>query len=207
MHYRDWISRKDIENRIRCDDMVDIDKWKGQLALLQIKKDEFFKSGHPQSPIPAAELSKFNGLNYYPPDPAYRFELVLHEHSKKETIKVEATKGEERVFIRWGEFKFKVRGEDCKLQAYKSDPMEERLFVPFRDATSGKETYGAGRYIDLEPDRHRTAEGKWILDLNVAYNTWCAYSEDYTCPLVPPENWLKVPVLAGEKNYTGKKRE
>ena len=72
------------------------------------------------------------------------------------------------------------------------------------DVTSGKETYSAGRDLDLEPDRDRTAEGKWILDFNKAYNPWCVYSEDYTCPLVPPENWLEVPIRAGEKNYSFK---
>jgi len=75
------------------------------------------------------------------------------------------------------------------------------LFVPFRDATSGKETYGAGRYIDLEPEERLNNEGKWVLDLNKAYNPWCAYSDAYICPLVPTENWLKVPVRAGEKDY------
>jgi len=76
-----------------------------------------------------------------------------------------------------------------------------RLFIPFRDATSGQETYGAGRYLDLEADQHLTADGKWIVDLNRAYNPWCAYSEDYVCPFVLPENWLEVPIRAGEKSY------
>lgn len=64
---------------------------------------------------------------------------------------------------------------------------------------------GAGRYIDLKPDRHHTGDGKWIFDFNVAYNPWCAYSEAYACPFVPPENWLKVSIYAGEKNYPIKK--
>jgi uncharacterized protein (DUF1684 family) len=84
---------------------------------------------------------------------------------------------------------------------YKSGPREERLFIPFRDGTCGKETYGAGRYLDLEPAEHLTDEGKWIVDFNEAYNPWCAYSEDYACPFVPPENRLRVPVRAGERNY------
>ena len=75
------------------------------------------------------------------------------------------------------------------------------LFVPFKDATCGKETYGAGRYHDLEPDGNRTQEGKWILDFNQAYSPWCAYSEAYTCPFVPVENWLAVPIYAGGKDY------
>jgi len=73
--------------------------------------------------------------------------------------------------------------------------------VPFRDKTSGKESYGAGRYMDLEPEGHLTEDNRWIIDFSEAYNPWCAYSEDYVCPFVPPENWLRVPVRAGEKNY------
>jgi len=104
--------------------------------------------------------------------------------------------------LRWGEFRFKIGDKACTLQAYKSDPNEERLFVPFRDETSGKETYGAGRYLDLDDEHHCTTDGKWILDFNCAYNPWCAYSDAYACPFVDPENWLKVAVRAGEKKYS-----
>jgi uncharacterized protein (DUF1684 family) len=86
-------------------------------------------------------------------------------------------------------------------KAYKSSAEKGQLFIPFRDATSGRETYGAGRYLDLDPAWNRTAGGKWILDFNRAYNPWCAYTEAYTCPVVPKENWLSVPVRAGEKDY------
>jgi len=144
---------------------------------------------------------KFNELDYYPPDPKYYFELELHEHKEKEIVKVQDTTGNERKFLRWGEFRFKIGDKDCTLQAYKSDSMEERLFIPFRDAMSGKETYGAGRYIDLDANEHYI-KGKWILDFNKAYNPWCAYSEHYACPFVLPENWLKVEVKAGEKDYS-----
>jgi uncharacterized protein (DUF1684 family) len=113
-------------------------------------------------------------------------------------------KGEERDFVQWGEFRFSIGGEECVLQAYKSDAREEHLFIPFRDTTSGRETYGAGRYLDLDSARNRTADANWILDLNRACNPWCVYSESYTCPFVPRENWLAVPVRAGEKNYSRK---
>jgi len=165
--------------------MIDIDKWKADLEIAYKVKDEFFGSDHPQSPIPLIEGQKFKGLAYYPPDPKYRFELDLYDHKEKKRLKVRDRKGEERELIRWGEFRFKINSKDCKLQAYKSDPAEERLFVPFRDATSGKETYGAGRYLDLEPERHLTTDGKWIVDFNEAYNPWCVYSDAYASPFVP----------------------
>lgn len=119
----------------------------------------------------------------------------------KKTMQIEDTKGNIKRFLRWGEFRFNDGNEKCAIQAYKSAPEEERLFIPFRDATSGKETYGAGRYLDLDPEEHYTAEGKWILDFNKAYNPWYAYSVFYACPFVPPENWLEVLVRAGERNY------
>jgi len=118
---------------------------------------------------------------------------------------VALTKGQEREFLRWGEFRFTIGGEEQALQTYKSDPEEKRLFVPFKDATSGKETYGAGRYLDLEPESDLTPDGKWVLDFNKAYNPWCVYSKDYTCPVVPRENWLEVAIPAGEKDYPLKK--
>jgi len=144
------------------------------------------------------------GVDYFAPDPVYRFELELHVDEEKRVLSMAYTKAQEQDFLRWGEFRLKIGSEEQAIQAYKSDPSEERLFILFRDATSGKETYGAGRYLDLEPARDRTAEGKWILDFNKAYNPRCVYSEDYTCPLVPPENWLEVPTRAGEKNYSSK---
>jgi uncharacterized protein (DUF1684 family) len=108
---------------------------------------------------PPAERPKFKGLRYYPPDPNLRFELELHEHSDKKIVEIEDTRGNIRRFLRWGEFRFSIVNEHCTLQAYKGEPDEERLFVPFRDATSGKETYGAGRYLDLDL-RDCTTEGR-----------------------------------------------
>ena len=116
-------------------------------------------------------------------------------------VRMAYTKGNEQDFLRWGEFRFKIGGEEQALQAYRSNLQEEMLFVPFRDATSSKGTYGAGRYLDLELNRDRTQEGKWILDFNQAYNPWCAYSEAYTCPFVPMENWLEVAIPVGERDY------
>ena len=176
-------------------------EWKANIEKERKTKDRFFRSKYAGSPIPFEDRAKFKGLDYFPPDPAYRFELELHEHEKKGVVRIAYTKGQEQDYLQWGEFRFKVGDREQAIQAYKRDPAEDRLFIPFRDATSGKETYGAGRYLDLEFNRDHIAEGKWILDFNKAYNPWCVYSENYTCPLVPSENQLEVPVYAGEKNY------
>jgi uncharacterized protein (DUF1684 family) len=174
--------------------------WKEYLKKERERKDIFFQV-HPQSPIPTIERRGFKGLDYYPPNPKYRFELELHEHSEKTRVRMTYTDGEKKEFLRHGEFRFKIEGIEQVLSVYKSSSGAEQLFIPFRDATSGKDTYSAGRYIDLQPETHLTAEEKWILDFNRAYNPWCAYSEKYTCPFVPPENWLETPIPAGEKQY------
>ncbi len=184
---------------------MNLNSWKQQVEAQRREKDAFFAS-HPQSPLSLQDRRAFRGLAYWPPDPGYRYEIELHEHDEKQIVRVADTSGQTRNLWRWGEFRFQIAGRKCALQAYKSDPHEDRLFIPFRDATSGVQSYGAGRYLDLNPDAHLTKEGKWVLDLNAAYNPWCAYSEDYACPFVPPENWLKVLVRAGEKKYPlGKK--
>ena len=179
---------------------MEISEQKANLERARESKDAFFAQ-HWQSPIPPQDRPRFKGLEYYPPDPSYRFELELHKHPEKQVVRMAYTKGNEQDFLRWGEFRFKIGEKEQALQAYNSNPEEETLFVPFKDANSGRETYDAGRYLDLEPDRDGTQEGKWIVDFNQAYNPWCAYSEAYTCPFVPAENWLKVPIPAGEKNY------
>ncbi len=182
---------------------MEVSKWKEMIQKEREQKDIFFSS-HYSSPISSEERRQFKGLDYYLPGPNFRFEIELHKYKEKRILKIQDTQGNEREFLRWGEFRFKIGTKECKLQAYKSDPQEGRLFVPFRDKTSGNETYGAGRYIDLDIEEHYTTEGKWILDFNKAYNPWCAYSEFYACPFIDQENWLDVPVHAGERNYTKK---
>jgi uncharacterized protein (DUF1684 family) len=179
---------------------MEISKWKANLERARETKDSFFAQSW-QSPLAPQDRPQFKGLQYYPLDSSYRFELELHEHPEKGVIRMPYTKGNDQNFLRWGEFRFKVAGKEQALQAYKRNREEDTLFVPFKDATSGKETYGAGRYLDLDPERDHTADGKWILDFNQAYSPWCAYSEAYTCPVVPMENWLEVQIQAGEKNY------
>jgi hypothetical protein len=117
--------------------------WKTALQEEREAKDDYFGS-NPHSPIPPEDSASFDGLAYYPPDEAYRFELPLHEHEDKATVTVGTSTGGEQDYLRWGAFRFAVDGETVTLQAYKADPQDDRLWVPFRDETSGEQTYGYG---------------------------------------------------------------
>jgi uncharacterized protein (DUF1684 family) len=103
--------------------------------------------------------------------------------------------------LRYGYFEFDAGGKMCRVQVYRTieniQAGGRELFIPFRDATSGQETYGAGRYLDL---RENTT-GAYELDFNKAYNPYCAYTETYSCPVPPAENTLPIPIPAGEKTY------
>ncbi len=114
---------------------------------------------------------------------------------------ISTSKGTSREFSRFGFFEFEVDGNIVKLHTYKSLDRKEdnELFIPFKDKTNGLETYSAGRYLDLEinPDDYDDC----LIDFNYSYNPFCAYSEDYVCPLPPAENWLGVAIRAGEKKY------
>jgi uncharacterized protein (DUF1684 family) len=96
---------------------LEIDEWKAQIERERREKDVFFAE-HRQSPIPPQDRAEFRGLDYYPPDPDCRFEIELHEHEEKKTVRIAYTKGKERDFIRWGEFRFEIGSKGHTLQAY-----------------------------------------------------------------------------------------
>ncbi len=165
------------------------------------ERDRLFKSGE-NSPIQQSQRAQFQGLDYYPPNPALRFRAKLHRYPVPERIRIGTNTGEIRTGLRYGYFEFVVDGKTCRLQVYRfdDDPASGApyLFVPFKDATSGTETYSSGRYIDLQEN----TTGIYDLDFNRAYNPSCAYSEDFSCPVPPEENRLAVPIRAGERKYT-----
>lgn len=149
----------------------------------------------PESPIPERERASFAGLSYFDYDPAWRLDARLDALEEPEHVHVATSDGAIRGTRRVGQLVVRALGEEIRLDAFEQEGRDS-LFVPFRDATSGKETYGAGRYVDAIPPA-----GGFLLDLNLAYNPSCAYDEAYSCPLPPQQNWLKIPVRAGEKLY------
>ncbi len=136
-------------------------------------------------------------LVYYPPNPAYRVPAALEPSPSDAIMRVPTSTGQVRVEQKYGTLEFSLLGHPLKLTAFVEEGSTDasRLFVPFTDLTSGKETYGGGRYLDL----NRTPTGIYVIDFNEAYNPYCCYSTNYDCPIPPPENRLPVPVKAGEK--------
>ena len=161
-------------------------------------KDRFFASDD-RSPIPAAERASFEGLPYYPIDPSLQFDdLTLEPYTGDEPVRFEipTSDGRLRPATRAGVLRFPLAGDERGLTAYTFEGAQPGyLFVPFLDATSGTETYGAGRYLDLEPED----DGTYSLDFNLAYHPSCVYDPRFSCPLTPAENRLAVPIEAGER--------
>ena len=171
------------------------DTFKNQILETRKQIDHFFKSSE-ESPLAEDQKKAFQGLNYYPVNEEYHFVLKLHKFDHPDEIILIASKGDERKYILLGYFEFQVKGEVFRLTAYKI-PDSEYILVPFKDATTGIETYGGGRYINIDsvgPDLYR-------LDFNMAYNPYCAYNPAYSCILIPSENILPIPIPAGQKNF------
>ena len=173
------------------------------VAELRADKDAFFK-GHDGSPVPAAERDAFGGLPYFPIDEGLRLEpLPLLPYTGEEPVRFEipTSDGRLRPAERAGVFQFTIDGARCSLTAYRfANDTSDTLFVPFLDATSGTETYGAGRYLDLEAEDDET----YVLDFNLAYHPSCVYDPRFSCPITPVENRLTVRVEAGERLAPGR---
>ena len=176
--------------------------YQGAIDGYRSEKDAFFKSSR-QSPIPADQREAFDGLPYYPLDVDLVFEgLALEPYAGDEpaNFQIPTSDGKLRPARRAGTFTFELDGAPRRLTAYtfESSPSES-LFVPFLDKTSGHETYGAGRYLDLEPDD----DGTYAIDFNLAYHPSCVYAPQYSCPLTPAENRLATRIEAGERLAEG----
>lgn len=176
-----------------------VETWARAISRTRAEKDDFFRNSH-DSPLSHEGRAGFRGLKYFEPDPTLRYEVRLQRYANPDAMMMGTSKGTRQLFNRIGYFDLDVSGKKVRVHAYQAAVREDQsLFVPFRDSTSGMESYGAARYIDLEVE----SDDEYALDFNYAYNPYCAYSDDYVCPLPPTENWLNVPIRAGEKKYHG----
>ncbi len=174
--------------------------------------DSFFRDD-PGSPFRRDSSITFHGIRWFPVDPRYRGTSVLHRYEAADTVSVFGTKGEERKQLRYGYFEVVLPDEQgipvqVRLNVYKFTPYDGQRYLLFRnhlsvwftDLTTGKETYGVGRYVDVgdeDPDPGHV----YTIDLNMAYNPYCAYSAMYSCAIPRKEDHLDIPLRAGEMKY------
>lgn len=181
---------------------VEPDEYAAELRAKRAEKDEFFAS-HPQSPVPPELRDEFDGLNYFDPDPDWRVAAAARVHDDPDPVPMETTAGTEVRYLRAVTFEFSAGGETLELAGYNQETnAEEPIFVPFRDKTTGQQTYENGRYLELHPEGELDGGESVTVDFNLAYNPFCAFSKTFACPLPPEENWLGVAVEAGERTWT-----
>lgn len=174
-----------------------------QIEYQRLQKDSTFLKPE-QSPLPTlTAIDTFDGLNYFPVDSQYRVQAAFTPVKGAEPFKMAATGEQKDIYLKYGKLNFEINGQPETLSVYQNlrlrddENYDDYLFLPFRDATNGKSTYGGGRYIDFKIPGSDTV----ALDFNKAYNPWCVYSFEYSCPIPPEENHLEVAIRAGEKDY------
>lgn len=173
---------------------INPDLYRQQVVEKRKKKDEFLRTN---ADSPFTDKKAFHGLSYFAPDPAYRVDARLEPFADKtQKLTVTMSDGSQETYVKFAHVVFSLNGEACRLLVVKLD---DTYSILFRDATSGKETYGGGRYLELDPatltDNHA------VVDFNTAYNPYCAYNPTYACPLPPAENTLPTAVKAGERYH------
>jgi len=157
-------------------------------------KDKVFRE-EPE-PIPVDKRERLLPLRYYPPDPTYSAPAELKLANQRPVFEMPTSTGKLRRMERVGVLEFSLKGQPMSLAAFVEEGQAlENLFVPFADLTTGKDTYPAGRYLDIHP----TSTGFYTIDFNMAFNPTCAYNATYDCPYPPASNRLQVEIRAGEK--------
>jgi uncharacterized protein (DUF1684 family) len=175
--------------------------WNEEVRTAREHKDRHFLTS-PTSPLLEADQSDFEGLSYWEPNPAFYWVGPLNHYVEPQQVAIPATDGEARPAERVGWIAFAQGKTEYRLEVYRlrESGSEEQLFLPFMDATSGADSYGAGRYVDLIGPRG----GPYVLDFNRAFNPYCAYDPKYSCSLTPEENRITARIEAGERTFHGK---
>ncbi|MGE0771206.1 MAG: DUF1684 domain-containing protein [Cyclobacteriaceae bacterium] len=162
------------------------------------EKDRFMRNSE-ESPF--ANLGTYKGLSYFEPNLDFRITARLDRIEKPRLVELPTSDNKTSQYLEYAYAIFEVADKPCRLlilEITEPGPNKGTLFLAFADETSTKETYGAGRYLDLKKN---PGSSSIILDFNEAYNPYCAYNASFSCPLPPRENLLEVAILAGEKTY------
>jgi uncharacterized protein len=170
-----------------------------QIIRERQEKDTYFRTSG-ESPF-KGKTDAFTGLKYFSPDAQYNIVADLTPIQQKKTVVLTTSDGKEEHYLEYGYADFKLHGKLQRLLILEVMEMglsRGKLFLAFGDETSADETYGAGRYLDVS---RNTGSNTITLDFNKAYNPYCAYVDDFSCPFPPKENLLDVAIRAGEKNY------
>lgn len=174
----------------------------------QIKQNNLFKDGS-KSPLKKKDLKNFRGLDFFPVDSSFIVVADLQLTPESPTFKLPRTGGDKVDYRQYGMLNFNLKGKNFEIPVYQSqeekfDPRyKDYLFLPFTDFTSGNESYGGGRYMNLYISDIK--DGKIELNFNNTYNPYCAYNDKYSCPIVPRKNRLEIAITAGVKDF--KKQE
>ena len=159
---------------------------------LRSDKDSYLKK---DTASPIKDKKDFKGLKYFEVNPNFKITGKIDKVTSGQTINITMTGGEVEEYEAYGNVKFEIEGVKCVLKIFKTP--EGNLFLPFKDLTSNKETYGAGRYLDFGVNDVK--DNQITIDFNKAYHPYCAYNQTFTCPVPPAENTLNVAVKVGEK--------
>lgn len=172
------------------------DEYALEINRFRKERNEWFRTD-PQSPLPDSLKKDFDGITYFEPNGRYNVVAKFVKNPKFEYYPMPQVGDEPKKYIVAGKLEFILHGKKHSLTAFQGNEKDSKaLFVPFRDETSGKTTYGGGRYLDPRLVRDRVR-----LDFNKAYNPFCVYNLKFVCPIPPDANRLKIPITAGEKDY------
>lgn len=175
--------------------------YKAKVKRKRFEKDKHFKYAD-ASPLTEQQQMGFRSLNYFPVDKHYRVTADVKKLDNPDTITMAYTNGEEKLYSQYAKLKFKLNDQPHALFAYKNlEPKEgtkNNIFIPFNDKTNGHSTYQGGRYLDKE---NLGGGDTTILDFNQAYNPYCIYNGEFTCPIPPEDNRIDAIIRAGEKKF------
>jgi len=184
---------------LNCESKKRYDK---NLTPFQREMNEFFKDAS-ISPLKEKDLKTFRGLDFFVFDSSYVVNAALTRTPDEKSFKMKTTTDRLPEYIKYGTVTFDLFDKNYSLNIYKNledinkQGYRDYLFLPFLDDTNGFESYGGGRYIDLDIPKGSNL----IIDFNSAYNPYCVYDEKYSCPIVPKDNYLPLEINAGVKDY------
>jgi uncharacterized protein len=180
--------------------MTETDEWHRELETERAMKNEFM-ARHPESPFVSGRVP-FHDLRYFPINPTFRVRAKLRRRPTPEEAFLRTNRDNQAVMRYLGDLEFALGGRELRLRVYHAgEGVGTSVFVPFRDVTSGDESYGPGRYLTLE----LTESDEYDLDFNRAFNPYCAYTDEYECGFPPAENDLPIPIAAGERVWAAER--